>query len=89
MHTKLKYMFETMELDGCIIAVPVGELASKYHGVIKLNDTGAAILEMLKEEISETEIINALIKRYDVPVEKLSADVQKFISVFQEHDMLA
>ena len=88
MHTKLKYTFETMKLEGSIIAVPVGELASKYHGVIKLNDTGAAILEMLKEDISETEIINALAKRYDVPIERLSVDVHKFISIFQEREML-
>ena len=88
MHTKLKFLFETIELDGSIIAVPVGEHASQFHGVIKLNETGAALLEMLKNDVSEEEIVQALSSQFTVPAETVSEDVHQFISLFQEKGVL-
>lgn len=88
MYTKLKYKFEKLELDGNIIAVPIGENASQFRGVIKLNDTGAKILDMLKDDVSEEKIIEELATQYHVPFEKLSSDVRRCVGIFQERGML-
>ena len=81
-------MFETMALDDCIVAVPVGEHASQFYGVIKLNETGASILKMLQKDISEEEIIQALAQAYEMPVETLSSDVRQYLGIFREKGLL-
>lgn len=46
---KLKYDFEYMEMDGEIAAVPVGDNAWQFHGMLTINDTAKEILELIKE----------------------------------------
>lgn len=63
---KLKYIFECMELDDHTVAVPVGDNAHDFQGVIKLNESAVEIFDLLREreEISEEDIVNALEKKY-------------------------
>ena len=71
MCTKLKYRFETMELDDSIVAVPIEEGAQKFRGVVKLNESGMEIFTLLEQEESEKEIITELSQRHgndpDIP----------------------
>ena len=64
MRTKLKYTFENMELDDHIVAVPVGDGAQAFRGVVKLNESAAEIFELLKHETTEEEVIAELKKRH-------------------------
>ena len=63
--TKLKYTFETMELDDRIVAVPVGNGAQEFRGVIKLNQSAAEILNLLKQDTTEDTVVAVLKKKYD------------------------
>lgn len=85
---RLKFAFETMELDNQVIAVPVGEGAREFHGVIKLNETGARILELLKNETTEEDIVQVLEKEYAVSHEKIVEDVRRYVCEFQKRSML-
>ncbi len=85
---RLKYTFETMKLDDQIVAIPVGEGATDYHGVIKLNETAAVIFELLKQENTEESIIEALEKKYDVSRDTVTRDVQHYIAMFREKGFL-
>ena len=84
----VKKTLEPMELDDQIVAVPVGELAKEYHGVIKLNETGAFLLEHLKEETTEEALVAALAKEYDGSPEQLSKDVHRYLALFREKGFL-
>ena len=84
---KLKYNFETVELDDRLVAVAVGDGASDFGGVIKLNDTAAEIFNMLKEETSEEAIVIELKERYgDDP--EIPSYVHEFISAFTAEGVL-
>lgn len=85
---RLKYSFEMMKLDDQIVAVPVGDKASEFHGVIKLNETAAAILELLKEETVEEAIIKALENEYEVDRDTLTKDVYNILTEFKDKGML-
>ena len=85
---RLKYTFETMELDDQIVAVPVGELAKEYHGVIKLNETAAFLLEHLQKETSEEELTAALAKEYSAAPAQLAEDVHRYLALFKEKGFL-
>lgn len=86
---KLKYTFETMELDDDTVAVPVGEGSEQFQGVVKLNKTGAIIFDMLKEDISEEAIVEAIEEKYNASRETISADVRKYIDIFREKGLLS
>ena len=79
---RLKCDFEVMELNEEKIAVPVGDNATKINGVIKLNDTAASILELLKEETSEEAIVEAILSEYDADRVTVEKDVRKCIAEF-------
>ena len=85
---KLKYRFEMMSLEDQMVAIPVGEEAGEFLGVVKLNETAAFIFNLLKDEITEETIIDALDKVYNVPREKLTNDVRRAINEFQEKGLL-
>ena len=85
---RLKYTFDTMDLDNEIVAIPIGEGADQYHGVIKLNETAAHIFELLKNDVTEEEIVEALEKDYSVSREIIVADVRRYIDAFQAKGML-
>lgn len=86
---RLKYQFETMELEDRIVAVPVGTDVNEFRGVVKLNDTSAFIFGLLKDEISEEAIVDAMEKEYDAPRSKIAEDVRKCIGEFEEKGLLA
>ena len=87
--TKLKYSFETVELDDSLIAVPVGNRSGEFHGVIKLNETAAFIFNLLAEEITEEQIVNAMSKEYRVSLETLKKDVHSYLKEFWRRGILS
>ena len=85
---RLKYTFDKMELNGQIVAVPVGDNADDYHGVVKMNGTANAIFDFLAEDTTEEAIVEAMEKEYDVSKEILVADVKRYVQEFREKGML-
>ena len=61
---KLKYEFTIMDMGDEFAAVPVGDDAAKFHGMLKLNSTSADILEQLKDETNPTKIHKYLKEKY-------------------------
>ena len=61
---KLKYDFTVMDMGDEFAAVPVGEDAAKFHGMLKLNEASADILEKLKVETTPEEIHKYLKEKY-------------------------
>ena len=85
---KLKYQFEFMEMDDKIVAVPIGEGADDFHGVIKLNDSAAAIFELLTQDTTAEAVVDALAQKYDTPRAELTAFVTKYITELQAEGLL-
>ncbi len=85
---KLKYQMETMLLEDRTIAVPVGEQAQEFHGIVKLNDIGAEILDMLHNDVTEDEIVRAIEKEYDISYETLTKDIHTFLLELSDKGLL-
>ncbi len=41
----------------------------KFNGIVKSNSTASFIIDLLKEEKSEQDLVNALLETYDVDAE--------------------
>lgn len=61
---RLRYKFSMMDMGGEIAAVPVGENASEFHGMLKVNDVSADILKQLAEETTPEAVHAYLCEKY-------------------------
>lgn len=87
---KLKYNFVTNEVADKIVAVAVGDDFEKFNGFIKMNDIGAYIFNMLKNDVTEDEIISAMQKDYqDATEEEIRETVSEFVGKLKDADMLS
>ena len=86
---KLKYRYMIREISGQWIAVAVGKDHADFNGMIKLNATGAFLLERLSQgEQSREELLCALLERYDVTRDRAEADLDQFLQVFLAEGLL-
>ena len=85
---KLKYTFEKMELDGEVIAVPVGESAAELHAVLNVNEEAMRILELLQEETTEDGIVAQLMKEYKGEKDEIASLVHTYIDQLRREDLL-
>ena len=85
---KCKYTLEKMELDGEIVAVPVGEGASEFHAVINVNEEAMRILELLREDTTEERIVAQLLTEYEGTAEGIQPLVHAFIDQLRQEGLL-
>ncbi len=85
---KTKYNFEVMELDDDLVAVPVGSMSEDFRGVLKVNETAAAILKLLEEDTTEEKIVNALLEEYSGEREQIAFYVHEYIMKLTEEGIM-
>ena len=62
------------------MAVAVGETSKNFHGMIRLNETGAFLWKkMAEKDCSEEELVDMLLEEYDIDRETAAKDVHKMI----------
>lgn len=86
---KLKYNFVVNNVAGQKVAVAVDDSNSDYNSLIKLNDTGVYILEMLKNDVTIDEIVASIKKDFEIlPEQDIEKIVNDFINKLKESDVL-
>ena len=75
---KLKKEFVAHTSGRKSLLVPVG--TAEFSGMVKGNKTLGAILELLKEETTEAEIIAAMKARFSAPEEIIARDVGRALA---------
>ena len=86
---KSNYSFEIMNLDDGLVAVPVGGDSHKFNGVLKVNETAAAILKLLENETSEEQIVADLLKEYSGDPEAIRGYVHEYIETLKAEGVVA
>ncbi len=85
---KLKYTFAISEVAGQMVAVPI-DSGYGEQSIIKTNETGAYILNLLKEDITLSQIICKIKEAFETESEEaLEATVNKFIDSLKAADLL-
>lgn len=85
---KIKDGFILRDVGGRTFVVAVGKLSKKFQGMITLNETGKIIWSTLTSEATREDVINALKKEYDAPIEVIKKDVDTFIAKLTEENIL-
>lgn len=80
--------FVLREIAGDYVLVPIGEAAKKLYGIISLTESGKMLWQLLEEEHTENELIDAVLEMYDIDRETATADVEKFIEKLKRENLL-
>ncbi len=79
---KLNANFIHHQLDGQTVIVPTA--GADFHGLIQGNKTLAVIVDCLKQDTTEEEIVDTLCTRFDGDREIIKADVAEAIKKLKE-----
>lgn len=86
MHLKPGFMMR--EVAGQHVAIATGEASNSFHGMIKLNETGAAIWQGISDGLDIDQIARSLADQYDVELAKAQADVAAFAAKLEQAGIL-
>ena len=85
---KIKDNFLLRKVADSYVVVPVGKLTLNFNGIITLNETGAFLFEQLQKGAEREDLIENLLKEYDVDPEKAAADIEVFLEKVKDADVL-
>lgn len=69
--------------DGEMIAVATGEEAKSFSGLLRGNSSAGAILELLKDDITEDELVSRMLERFDAGEEEMRAGVSEILNTLR------
>ena len=71
------------------LMVATGEAAESFSGLVRSNETAQFILNLLQNEISEEQILDAMEKEYDAPRNVLAVDLDEIVAQLESAGFLA
>ncbi|MFQ9515955.1 MAG: PqqD family protein [Eubacterium sp.] len=81
---KIKEGFVLRKMSGKAVVVSVGSASEIFNGMIKLNETGEFLWQQMEDNASESDLVQALLEKYDVSEEIAQNDVKTFIDTLKE-----
>ena len=86
---KIDKDFTIQKVGVSFVAVPVGETSKTFHGMIRLNETGAFLWNKMTEaDQTEDSLVAALLEEYDVDEATARSDVQKLVTALKDGKVL-
>lgn len=76
--------FDIVNVVDEYMAVPVGEEAVSFHGVVALSESAAFLLNNMNEHRTKEELVGLLCSEYDVDRSTAENDVEEIISKFRD-----
>ena len=71
--------FVLRQVAGKYVAVPLGQAAEAFRGMITLNKTGKFLWDILETEQTEESLARALVETYGITEERALGAVKKFL----------
>ena len=85
---KIREGFLLRSVDGEHVVVAVGKASVLLNGIIKLNDSGAMLWNLLQEGADTGRLALCLEEEYGISSEKAAADAAKFIETLRKVNCL-
>ena len=81
--------FTIQKVGSAYVAVPVGETSKTFHGMVRLNGTGAFVWNLMAEkDCTEDDLVEALLATYEVDRETAAADVHRIVTILKDNGIL-
>ena len=80
--------FVLREIAGDYIIIPTGKMVSRFNGLITVNEIGVYLWNMLKEDVTLEDLVQGILREYDVEESIAREDIQEFLDKLQEGGIL-
>lgn len=70
------------------VAAAIGQASREFHGLVRLNGSGAYLWEQLQTEQTEDALVQALLRKYEVDDKEARKDVEVFLNSVREAGLL-
>ena len=77
---KIKEGFVLRQIKDNYVVVALGKASKEFNGMMDLNETGAFIWKLINGNNTIDDIVEKMLKEYDVSEEIVRADVEEFIN---------
>ena len=85
---RIEKEFILREIAGDYVIVPTGKTALEFNGLITVNELGAFIWKKMQQDISEDNLVSAILEEYEVKEETARNDVKEFLGKLEEYNIL-
>jgi len=85
---KIKNGYILRIIDETSVVVPVGLESANIKGIIKLNETGTFLWQLLQKGSDADKLITGLLAEYDVDEAKAKNDVNSFLQKLKDNSLL-
>ena len=85
---KLRGEFVVRQVLDSIVAVPVGQTALHFNGMVMLNEVSRVIWTCLEQETTPEEIVTTVMDNFEVEAAEAEADVLALINQLRDAQLL-
>lgn len=80
--------FVLREIAGESFLIPVGDIASKFNGMVTVNEMSAFLWKHLENETTEDNLVNAILEAYEVEEVEAKEDLHAFLMRMKALEMI-
>lgn len=84
----LSSSFEIVEVAGEYLAVPIGNIAEEFGGVVVLNSSSAFLLRCMKKDVNVEELIELILSEYDIDYATAKTDIDAILEEFRKYGII-
>ena len=85
---RIKKGFEIKEIADSFVAIPTQDNVVDFSSIIMLNETSAFLWLKLEDDMTEDELVSALLEEYDVDKKTACEDISKFVAELKNAGLL-
>lgn len=85
---KRKGTFLLRQIGEDVVAVPTGETALQFNGMVMLNSVSRLLWERLEQECTPADLTAAVVAEFDVSETEAAADIAAFLAALREAGFL-
>ena len=85
---KIKEGFILRKIADADIVVPIGNNIADFNGIITLNETAVFLWKLLKDGAEQPDMVEALMKEYEISRELAQTDIDNFVERLNQSDLL-
>lgn len=85
---KIDENFVIRQIADEYIIVPMGETVLNFNGMITVNEIGRFIWEQLQEDLTKEELLQRIVREYEVDEQTASADLDEFLERLEAGGLL-
>lgn len=85
---KLKPDFQIVQMANDYMLVPTGDQIDSFNGTVILNDVSAFMLNQLKEDLEKEDLVDRLVREFDVESAKAREDVDAAVEEMKQIGIL-